>query len=252
MNPLSPTAERGVLSQNMTCSSEISNLLFISHSTGYIGPVSIYLCFILGTVINTFFMAPVVERTYKREMLEGSYRWVHRFWVREGPKTPTPCWKPSHGRGWQRKSRYINLISNLITLQKPQIQEMSRFIWKSNLARAIATWVQVTPLEWTTLKMLCDMLTVYALYSVHHQEALEFIIIFLFDPHPFDLLLELDSSMCRSAPMPRQWPSTWPVRQRERRPTRGSNVSSMCRPTSSTLTSGSKVRFAHFSTPVSV
>ncbi|XP_071786504.1 lysosomal cobalamin transporter ABCD4-like [Asterias amurensis] len=45
--------------------------------TGYIGPVSIYSYFIIGTLINTFLMAPVVLRTYRQEKLEGSYRFKH-------------------------------------------------------------------------------------------------------------------------------------------------------------------------------
>ncbi|XP_022086859.1 ATP-binding cassette sub-family D member 4-like [Acanthaster planci] len=56
-------------------------ITFYSYSawaaTGYIGPISIYLYFIVGTIINTFLMAPVVERTYRQEKLEGAYRFKH-------------------------------------------------------------------------------------------------------------------------------------------------------------------------------
>ena len=36
--------------------------------------MSIYSYFVIGTLINTFLMAPVVLRTYRQEKLEGSYR----------------------------------------------------------------------------------------------------------------------------------------------------------------------------------
>ena len=52
----------------------ICNFFFLFSRTGYIGPVSIYSYFVIGTLINTFLMAPVVLRTYRQEKLEGSYR----------------------------------------------------------------------------------------------------------------------------------------------------------------------------------
>ena len=46
----------------------------ICFSTGYIGPVSVVIFFIISTVINKFLMSPVVALVYKQEQLEGDFR----------------------------------------------------------------------------------------------------------------------------------------------------------------------------------
>ncbi|XP_041352935.1 lysosomal cobalamin transporter ABCD4-like [Gigantopelta aegis] len=46
-------------------------------STGYIGPVSVVVFFIVVTIINKFLMSPVVKLVYKQELQEGEFRYKH-------------------------------------------------------------------------------------------------------------------------------------------------------------------------------
>ncbi|XP_072021661.1 lysosomal cobalamin transporter ABCD4-like [Amphiura filiformis] len=46
-------------------------------NSGWIGPVSIYLFFIIGTVINKFVMSPVVNLTFCQQRKEGAFRFKH-------------------------------------------------------------------------------------------------------------------------------------------------------------------------------
>lgn len=53
-------------------------------STGWLGPVSIFGYFILGTVVNRVLMGPIVAKLVQQEKLEGDFRWVslaRGFWV---------------------------------------------------------------------------------------------------------------------------------------------------------------------------
>ena len=45
-------------------------------STGWLGPVSIFGYFILGTVVNRVLMGPIVAKLVQQEKLEGDFRWV--------------------------------------------------------------------------------------------------------------------------------------------------------------------------------
>ncbi|XP_055957277.1 lysosomal cobalamin transporter ABCD4-like [Patella vulgata] len=46
-------------------------------STGYLGPVSVFVFFIVATVINKFLMSPVVRYFYYQEQKEGDFRFKH-------------------------------------------------------------------------------------------------------------------------------------------------------------------------------
>ena len=69
--------------------SEISSKLLISPftiayysyqcfvSTGYIGPVSIYVYFVIGSIINRIIMSPIVSLVVRQERNEGDFRFKH-------------------------------------------------------------------------------------------------------------------------------------------------------------------------------
>ncbi|KAM4633388.1 lysosomal cobalamin transporter ABCD4 [Polymixia lowei] len=47
------------------------------HSTGWIGPVSIFGYFVVGTVANKILMGPIVATLFEQERLEGDFRFKH-------------------------------------------------------------------------------------------------------------------------------------------------------------------------------
>lgn len=54
-------------------------------STSWLGPVSIFGYFILGTVVNRVVMGPIVAKLVQQEKLEGDFRCVslaRGFWAR--------------------------------------------------------------------------------------------------------------------------------------------------------------------------
>ncbi|EDO39538.1 predicted protein [Nematostella vectensis] len=46
-------------------------------STGYLGPVSIFGYFLLGTIINRLIMSPIINLVVRQEKLEGDFRFKH-------------------------------------------------------------------------------------------------------------------------------------------------------------------------------
>lgn len=47
------------------------------HSTGWIGPVSIFGYFVVGTISNKMLMGPIVHTLFEQEKLEGDFRFKH-------------------------------------------------------------------------------------------------------------------------------------------------------------------------------
>uniref|UniRef100_A0A669CH37 ATP-binding cassette, sub-family D (ALD), member 4 n=1 Tax=Oreochromis niloticus TaxID=8128 RepID=A0A669CH37_ORENI len=47
------------------------------HSTGWIGPVSIFGYFVIGTIANKILMGPIVSTLFEQEKLEGDFRFKH-------------------------------------------------------------------------------------------------------------------------------------------------------------------------------
>ncbi|XP_075281664.1 lysosomal cobalamin transporter ABCD4 isoform X2 [Opisthocomus hoazin] len=47
------------------------------HSTGWLGPVSIFGYFLIGTIINKVLMSPIVSKLVQQEKLEGDFRFKH-------------------------------------------------------------------------------------------------------------------------------------------------------------------------------
>ena len=48
---------------------------YLSHSTGWIGPVSIFGYFVIGTLANKVLMGPIVSTLFEQEKLEGDFRY---------------------------------------------------------------------------------------------------------------------------------------------------------------------------------
>jgi ATP-binding cassette subfamily D (ALD) protein 4 len=54
-------------------------ILIFLFSTGYLGPVSIFVFFIVVTIINKFLMSAVIRFYVRQERYEGDFRWVQKF-----------------------------------------------------------------------------------------------------------------------------------------------------------------------------
>jgi len=47
-------------------------------SMGYVGPASVFVFFVVSTVVNKFLMSPVVALVFLQEQLEGDFRYHRR------------------------------------------------------------------------------------------------------------------------------------------------------------------------------
>ncbi|KAG9296398.1 hypothetical protein G9A89_014990 [Geosiphon pyriformis] len=45
--------------------------------SGYMGPLLIYIYFIVGTIVTHFFIAPIVNLVFRKEYYEGNFRYLH-------------------------------------------------------------------------------------------------------------------------------------------------------------------------------
>ncbi|KAM3850559.1 lysosomal cobalamin transporter ABCD4-like [Diretmus argenteus] len=55
------------------------------HSTGWIGPVSIFGYFVIGTIANKILMGPIVATLFEQEKLEGDFRWQQSPFILKNP-----------------------------------------------------------------------------------------------------------------------------------------------------------------------
>lgn len=63
-----------ILSCISLCVCEWNILFLLSSSTGWIGPVSIFGYFVVGTISNKMLMGPIVHTLFEQEKLEGDFR----------------------------------------------------------------------------------------------------------------------------------------------------------------------------------
>lgn len=62
----------------------VNNVNFLC-STGWIGPVSIFGYFVVGTIANKILMGPIVSTLFEQEKLEGDFRYVQFMYIVYGP-----------------------------------------------------------------------------------------------------------------------------------------------------------------------
>lgn len=55
---------------------------YLFSSTGYIGPVSVLIFFVIATVINKLLMSPVVRMVFRKERMEGNFRYIYSLNLR--------------------------------------------------------------------------------------------------------------------------------------------------------------------------
>ncbi|XP_055989640.1 lysosomal cobalamin transporter ABCD4 [Sorex fumeus] len=89
-------------------------------STGWLGPVSIFGYFILGTIVNKMLMGPIVAKLVQQEKLEGDFRFKH-MQIRVNAE-PAAFYRAGHVEHMRTNRR-------LQTLLQTQRQLMTKELW---------------------------------------------------------------------------------------------------------------------------
>ncbi|KAM6170899.1 lysosomal cobalamin transporter ABCD4 isoform 5-T5 [Erethizon dorsatum] len=89
-------------------------------STGWLGPVSIFGYFILGTVVNKTLMGPIVAKLVQQEKLEGDFRFKH-MQIRVNAE-PAAFYRAGHVEHMRTDRRLQRLLET-------QRELMSRELW---------------------------------------------------------------------------------------------------------------------------
>ncbi|XP_070106421.1 lysosomal cobalamin transporter ABCD4 isoform X5 [Equus caballus] len=89
-------------------------------STGWLGPVSIFGYFILGTIVNKILMGPIVVKLVQQEKLEGDFRFKH-MQIRVNAE-PAAFFRAGHVEHMRTNRR-------LQTLLQTQRELMSKELW---------------------------------------------------------------------------------------------------------------------------
>jgi len=87
--------------------------------TGWIGPTGMFIIFFVSSIINKFLMSPVVRLMFKKEKLEGDFRYNHVF-VRVNSESLAFCGTKAEA------VEHRDLNDKLITLCKTQQELMTR------------------------------------------------------------------------------------------------------------------------------
>ncbi|RMC00609.1 hypothetical protein DUI87_23226 [Hirundo rustica rustica] len=85
------------------------------HSTGWLGPVSIFGYFVIGTMINKVLMSPIVSKLVQQEKLEGDFRFKHmQIRVNAEPAAFYRAGRVEHMRTDRRLQRLLETQRELI------------------------------------------------------------------------------------------------------------------------------------------
>ncbi|XP_023402128.1 lysosomal cobalamin transporter ABCD4 isoform X2 [Loxodonta africana] len=93
-------------------------------STGWLGPVSIFGYFILGTVVNKILMGPIVAKLVQQEKLEGDFRFKH-MQIRVNAE-PAAFYRAGHVEHMRTDRRLQRLLQT-------QRELMSKELWLSSV-----------------------------------------------------------------------------------------------------------------------
>lgn len=93
---------------------------FCSFSTSWLGPVSIFGYFVLGTIVNKVLMGPIVSKLVQQEKLEGDFRFKH-VQLRVNAE-PAAFYRAGH-------VEHVRTNYRLQKLLKTQKELMSKELW---------------------------------------------------------------------------------------------------------------------------